>query len=215
MLRCCHGCCCSMAAPWLPLPYRHPLYSIWALMPHTGPLSIQKPSSPATPLPALRLWYSDLNHPHTQTSSSPNSGSSSPLQATLPPLTPSSFCLPLTSCARYPPLWVLSYPSKLSYLAVDYVSVETQFSTSCPKLFPWMSSHPAWVLTSHPGLPSCVDTYLTLILLFIALGSRGSPVLRWTPTTLGHTCLSGTDMSRKGSKEKRKTAVGLLVSRNL
>lgn len=168
------------------------------------------PCLPLTPCP--RLWYSDLNHPHTQTSSSPNSGSSSPSQATLPPLTPSSFCL-----ARYPPLWVLSYPSKLSYLAGDYASVEMlSFLHHVQSCFPWMSSHPAWVLTSHPGLPSCVDTHLLLILLYIlALGSCGSPVLRWTPATLGHTCLSGTDVSRKGSKGKRKTAVGLLVSRDL
>ena len=120
---------------------------------------------------------------------------------------------PLTSCARYRPLWVLSYPSKLSYLAVDYVSVETQFSTSCPKLLsmdvfsPCLSADiPSWpaFLCGHSSHPD-----------ILALGSRGSPVLRWTPTTLGHTCLSGTNVSRKGSKEKRKTAVGLLVSRNL
>ena len=91
--------------------------------------------------------------------------------------------------------------------------METQFSTSCPKLLsmdvfsPCLSADiPSWPaflcgLSSHPDI--------------LALGSRGSPVLRWTPTTLGHTCLSGTNVSRKGSKEKRKTAVGLLVSRNL
>lgn len=50
--------------PWPPLPYRHPLYSIWALMTHPGPLSIQKPSSPASDsLPqALILWPESPPH---------------------------------------------------------------------------------------------------------------------------------------------------------
>ena len=207
MVHCCPGCLSHPSILFTP----------------SGPSCSTLGHSPSRSLPHLppdphpRLWCSELNQPHTRTSSSPNSGSGSPPQATLPPLTPCSFCLAFDILGQAPTSVGPFYPSKLSYLAGDYVSVGMlSFLHHVQGCFPWMSAHPAWVLAAPPGLPSCVDAHLTPILLQnLLLGSHGSPVLRWTPTMLGHICLSGTDVSRKRSQGKRKTAVGLLVSRNL